>query len=222
MKVGTDGVLLGAWADVAGRKRILDVGTGSGLIALMLAQRTEANSALIGGVEIDRPASKQAQENARSSPWADRVQIINQSFEQFVGRSSEGNCDLIVCNPPFFESGTLSTDSRRRAARSSQQLSREFLFHGCSRLLAEAGRFAIVLPFEQYEETIELARQFGFIESRVMFVRPTPAQDFKRVLIEFGFEKCEVATGEFVIETSRHQYTEEFAKLLGDFYLRYA
>lgn len=222
MKVGTDGVLLGAWADVAGRQCVLDIGTGSGLIALMLAQRTESNSALVEGIEIDGQASRQAQENAKKSPWAERVQVINQSFEQFVEDAGVGEYDLIVCNPPFFESGTEPIDSRRRAARNSQQLSREALFHGCSKLLGDAGSFAIVLPFEQYEETINLAHQFELHERRVMLVRPTPGQDFKRVLIEFGFEKCKVVRSEFVIEIGRNQYTKEFGELLRDFYLRYA
>lgn len=222
MKVGTDGVLLGAWADVTGCDRVLDVGTGSGLIALMLAQRTESKSTMIEGVEIDRPASQQAAVNAINSPWADRVGIVNQSFEQFLNSAGGTRYDLIVCNPPFFDGGTEPTDSRRSTARNSMQLNREVLFDGCRQLLADTGRFAVVLPFEQYEETIELAGQFELHERRVMFVRPMPEQDFKRVLLEFSFEKCEVTVGDFAIETSRHEYTEAFAKLLGDFYLRYA
>lgn len=222
MKVGTDGVLLGAWASVAQRMRILDVGTGSGLIALMLAQRTESNSASIMGIEIDRLAFEQALDNSKNSPWSDRVAIQHLAFEQFVENVPRAKLDLIVCNPPYFDCGTAPADSRRMAARNSKQLDRKSLFAGAIKLLSESGILSVVLPFEQYEESVALAQQFDLHEARTTFVRPTPGQAFKRVLIEFGFEKRETVNEEFFVETSRHQYSDEFAELLGDFYLRYA
>ena len=169
MKVGTDGVLLGAWVEVTGRMRILDIGTGSGLIALMMAQRTEANLAGIVGIEIDEIASAQASVNVGNSPWSDRIQIIHQSLLDFASSIENaqrapdgvpGSFDLIVCNPPFFESGNELPDPRRESARFSSLLSRESLFEFASQLLAENGALGLVLPFDQHDATLKLAKQF--------------------------------------------------------------
>ncbi len=139
MKVGTDGVLLGAWANAPAAGRILDVGTGSGIIALMLAQRYPI--AFVSAVEIDANAARQAAENVRRSPWPDRIRVFNESFAKFCQRpeNGAGRFHGIICNPPFFQAGTRSRDLSRRRARHDDQLSIDELMIGAARVLDEAG-----------------------------------------------------------------------------------
>ena len=140
MKVGTDGVLLGAWANAKGKQRILDIGTGSGLIALMLAQRTDA---MITGIEIDPASATQAQENAAASPWADRLQIV---ATDIAGYTSYQAFDLIVSNPPFFNEMLLPPGAARSQARHTQALTFEALLFHVQRLLSPEGSFCAILP----------------------------------------------------------------------------
>lgn len=218
MKVGTDGVLLGAWVALNGtERRILDVGTGTGLIALMLAQR--APYASIVGVDVVDVG--EARENADASPWAERLHFVQQAVQTFAAEPF----DLIVSNPPFFVESLLCPDAGRTQARHTVELPFDALRDAVVRLLAEQGRFAVVLPTVEAERFIALCEGVLQVVRRTE-VRTTPRHAPKRVLLEFqradavGVEPCRHA--ELMIGTGEHEtYTEEYRRLTGDFYLKF-
>lgn len=216
MKVGTDGVLLGAWVNVSGASGILDIGTGTGLISLMLAQRSNA---LIDAVEIDTPSAGQASENVANSVWSDRIRIFNTSFRDFY-HSSENSYDLIISNPPFFSRSLKAPDPARSTARHDDGLSRADLFKGVAKMLAKNGVFALILPYNINIETISLAKENNLFPARILKVKPSPGKNYHRVLLEFSAVNSEPAEEEMTIETgTRHQYSEEYTRLTKDFYL---
>ena len=218
MKVGTDGVLLGAWAAVRPQdERILDVGTGTGLIALMLAQR--APGALVTGVDIDDVS--QAGENAAASPWGDRVAFRQCPVQEFEAPEP---FDLIVSNPPFFVDSLACPDEGRTTARHAVHLPFDELRDAVLRLLAPGGRFAVVLP------TTEADRFLGTCFGRLGLlrrtdVRTTPRRPAKRALMEFsraGETAAAPDLSELVIGTGQHEcYTPEYRALTRDFYLKF-
>ncbi len=225
MKVGTDGVLLGAWADLeseAGRARkqqkrrsLLDVGTGTGVIALMAAQRCEA--AIVDAVEIDPAAAQQAAENARNSPWADRIHIHNVAVQNFEG----GPYDRILSNPPFFVDSLKAPDASRTVARHADTLSFADLAAAVDRLLAPDGTFSVVYPTDEAIVFQCVAEQNGLFLNRRLRVRGTPKGAFKRTLMEFSRRENSIGDGELTIENAPLEYTEEYIRLTRDFYLKF-
>lgn len=219
MKVGTDGVLLGAWATVrASDRRMLDIGTGTGLIALMLAQR--APQARIAGIDIEEVAEARA--NADASPWGERIEMVQESAQTF---SPGGRFDLVVSNPPFFDGSLPCPDAGRTAARHTVRLSFEELRDAAVRLLAPEGRFAVVLPADAATRFIALC--CGPLDLvRRTDVRTTPRRPAKRVLLEFtpaGAGPAPVPERtELTVGTGEHEcYTPEYRALTRDFYLRF-
>jgi tRNA1Val (adenine37-N6)-methyltransferase len=218
MKVGTDGVLLGAWADVAGMERGLDIGTGSGLIALMLAQR--APGAVIHAVEIDDRSCQQARENAQRSPWAGRLQIHHAAIQDYVSRN-EGNYDLIVSNPPFFSGGTFSHNQERNSVRHTIKLPHGDLLTAARSLLSPRGRFSVVLPYIEGLRFQELAQSYRLYCTRMVEVRPRPNKPVERLLLEFGSVRRSRQQEQLVIqEAESDEWTEEYKTLTRDFYLK--
>ena len=216
MKVGTDGVLLGAWTDTEGTKNILDIGTGTGLLALMLAQRS---SAIIDGVEIDISASAQALDNIKKSPWFDRIRIFNLSFQEFIN-TSKGDYDLIVSNPPYFIRSLKTPSSSRNLARHDDKLSKNDLLGGVSKLLAPEGTFAVILPFDISGGLIDLASEYGLYPKRIMKVRPAAGKMFNRTLLEVTRYHGKVSETELTIETGgRKHYSDEYLRLTHEYYL---
>lgn len=227
MKIGTDAVLLGAWAPTREAKRILDIGTGCGIIALMLAQRTAKIHSTIGAIDIDEDAARQAVENFVASPWSERLpcrhEEVHCSVQPFSIAKADYRFDLIVCNPPFFRfPGSLSEFSRNVARHASRDERRQ-LFESMYRLLDVNGRLCLVLPFQQLDSILELCGSFGLCIWNRTDVRPTPNSSPKRVLLEFGtIDSGEKQVhSELIVETSRHQYSEDYANLTRDFHLRY-
>lgn len=217
MKVGTDGVLLGAWCSVSHARRILDVGTGTGLIALMIAQRTAES--VIDAVEIDSDAARQASENVAMSEWKNRISVFCLDFNRFC-IDKEPFYDLIVSNPPFFENSLLPPDVSRRIARHTETFGLEDLFFGASRLLSEAGVLSIIYPASGLLKMKEVAKSNSLFLSRLMYVKGRDGGEVKRVLTEWK-RKCQpVEEDEMSIEVSRHVYTEKYIDLTRDFYLR--
>jgi tRNA1Val (adenine37-N6)-methyltransferase len=218
MKVGTDGVLLGAWTDVANAKRVLDIGTGTGLIALMIAQRN--SEAVVDAIDIDEHACGQAEENAAASPWWERVKVTHSSLEQFA-ENTDDKYDLIVCNPPYFINSKRSDDEKRRLARHADELTLEHLFRASAVLLADTGRMGIVFPFVDKDKVIKAAARNGLHPEKILNVKHNEEKQPVRVLISFSKER-NVFAGEkdIAIETGvRHNYTKEFSDLVRDFYL---
>ncbi|MEM7030627.1 MAG: methyltransferase [Chloroflexota bacterium] len=225
MKVGTDGVLLGAWVDVTHAQRILDIGTGSGLIALMLAQRSTATLATIGAIDIDREAFEQARQNIVDSPWPHRVQAYHCSLQRYAEMAST-HYDLLVANPPFFQVTPTPATSARSTARQSHYLSPDDLLCFSSALLGETGRLAVIYPVETAEDFLRLAVQYGFTCSRTLQVKPKHHLPVKRTLLELT--RCKMSDlaayqqDTLVIEEDeRYQYTPQFIDLIKDFYLKY-
>jgi tRNA1Val (adenine37-N6)-methyltransferase len=218
MKVGTDGVLLGAWADVTNSTRILDIGTGTGLIALMLAQRSNAN---VDAVELDALACTDAQINFNASPWNDRLKLHQTSIQEFAD-SQHKNYDLIVCNPPFFKDSLKTPNVSRNIARHNDSLPTDELFNTVIKLLTPDGRFSVIIPVLNQQEYLIKAACFQLFPSHNTCVKPTPNTEPKRVLIEFriGISGETIADELIVEEFGRHKYSNRFIELTRDFYLK--
>lgn len=215
MKVGTDGVLLGAWADVEEARRILDIGTGTGLIALMAAQRNP--SAAIDALEIEPQAYQQAQENIAATPWADRISVFNQALQLF---HSLNRYDCIICNPPYFTKSTKAVTQGRTIARHNDTLPLCDLITHTIRLLHPEGIFCAILPINEAEELIELGEQHQLFLQRITRVHPTPTKPPKRYLLQFGFQRKSLIENPLIIEFERHLYSPEYAHLTAPFYLK--
>lgn len=216
MKVGTDGCLLGAWADLSDSRNILDIGCGSGLIALMAAQRCP--DATITGIEIDTDAALQATENATSSPWTDRVKIINNDFLTYL---PEGKYDTILSNPPYFTNSLKCPDDKRSKARHDDTLTSISLLQHAYEMLSENGKLSIVIPTDQQGVWQEQAESIGYTTKRVTYIHTRANIAPKRVLLEFGKE-CGITTvtEDFTLEEAPGCFTEEATKLLKPFYLK--
>lgn len=216
MKVGTDGVLLGAWTSCDGRSNILDIGTGTGLVALMLAQRSLAN---ITAIEIDEQASLQAAENIAESPWNKRIKVVHESLQEYCYNSIE-KFDLIVCNPPFFKNSLKSASQDRNLARHADQLDfSDLLKYSCS-VLQPDGLLCVIVPFERFEELREIAAVAGLYCTKKTIISPCPWKKPHRILAEFCMSILDCETNAFSIELDeRHTYSDEYKELTKDFYL---
>ncbi len=218
MKVGTDGVLLGAWTVLdATPNSILDIGSGTGLIALMLAQRSTAS--VIDAIEIDTDAFEQCVANFEASPWADRLFCYHASFQEFF-KEIEESYDLIVSNPPFFKEDVSSGLVARDTARQNQSLPYPSFFEGIKKLLAPHGELAMILPYTSESTVLRLAANQGLHPDRITRVKGNPTASFKRSLLQLSRNKNTTAIQELVIEHERHVYTQEYIHLTKDFYLK--
>ena len=223
MKVGTDGILLGAWAGGSRPDRILDIGSGTGLIALMLAQRF--NEAEVDAVEIDASASAQCVENFFHSPWSHRLTLFPGDINAVCREQlADRKYSLIVSNPPWFRDCLKSDDLPRNTARHTDALGTEDLLHAAGDLLSPDGRLVVILPYDQGICFMATALQYGLHRSRQCDVYPDVAKSAKRMLLEFSREPAGASPGteRLVIENSqRHDYTAEFRALTKAFYLRF-
>ena len=216
MKVGTDGVLLGAWSTVK-EGDLLDIGTGTGLIGLMLAQQTQ--TALIDAIEIEKQAYTQALENVNNCNWTDRITVHHCSIQNF---KSDKKYDIIISNPPFFIDSTKAPDTQRNTARHTDNLSFSDLINSVNRLLKSDGLFSLILPIAEAQQFIELAKQQHLFLNRECFIKPNPRKPAKRILMEFSFRQKEITKTTLTIETeTRHQYTKEYISLTKEFYLNF-
>ncbi|MDQ1163837.1 tRNA1Val (adenine37-N6)-methyltransferase [Flavobacterium sp. SORGH_AS 622] len=220
MKVGTDGVLLGAWAPINHNPfSILDIGAGTGIIALMLAQRTHAEQ--IDALEIDEDAYEQAVENFESSPWGDRLFCFHAGLDEFI-EEPEDEYDLIVSNPPFYAENYKTENEQRDLARFQDAMPFEEIVEAADLLLSENGILAIIIPFKEEEKFIALAKETELYPIKITRVKGTPKSEIKRSLL--AFSRNEVSTieiDELVIEIDRHVYTPEYIELTKDFYLKF-
>lgn len=218
MKVGTDGVLLGAWAPLDHTPySILDIGAGTGLIALMLAQRSNAEQ--IDAIEIDDDAYEQAVENFEDSPWGDRLFCYHAGLDEFMEEPEE-EYDLIVSNPPFYTEDYTSGDEQRDKARFAESMPFEDLVEASSILLSDVGVLAVIIPYKEEQNFINLAKAEELYPFKITRVKGTPQTEIKRSLIAFSRDKKEITENDLVIETARHQYTEDYTALTKDFYLK--
>ena len=218
MKIGTDAVLLGAWVDIGNNPfSIFDIGSGTGILALMLAQRCHAE--VIDAIEIDENAYEQCVDNFENSPWSDRLFCYHASLEEFADEVEDAY-DIIISNPPFYSEDFKSDNSQRDLARFVDALPFEHLLKSVSKLLSEKGRFSVIIPFKEEENFIGLASEVNLFPNRILRVKGNPNSETKRSLIEFTINKTEIKIEELIIETQRHQYTEDYVNLTKDFYLK--
>ncbi len=227
MKIGTDGVLLGAWASIVHNPNsILDIGAGTGVLSLMLAQRSLAEN--IEALEIDEDAHEQCVENFEASSWADRLFCYHAGLDEFVEEIEEPY-DLIISNPPFFPSpsggganggGGPTIENARKKARFYDSLPFDELLEGASKLMAKNGCFTTIIPYKEEANFIELAASFNLFPKRILRVKGNPSAAIKRSLLEFSFNKSDIQEDELTIEIGRHQYTKEYIELTKDFYLK--
>lgn len=229
MKVGTDGVLLGAWAPIEHHPiSILDIGTGTGIIALMLAQRSNAEHPSLQGelakqidaLEIDEDAYEQAVDNFEKSLWSDRLFCFHAGLDEFI-EEPEVEYDLIVSNPPFHTENYFSGDEKRDQARFTESMPFEDLIEAADLLLSEDGIFAIIIPYTSEEKFIALANDFELYPAKITHVKGTPTTEIKRSLLAFSRHQLgNCLIDELVIETARHEYTPEYITLTKDFYMK--
>ena len=218
MKIGTDGVLLGAWASLKNNPfSILDIGAGTGIIALQLAQRS--NAEMIDALEIDENAYEQCVENFENSPWGDRLFCYHASLEEFV-EEIEDKYDLIISNPPFYSEDYKTPNESRDIARFNDALPFDELIESASKLLSDEGIFAVIIPRKEEENFIKMASEVNLFPRRICRVRGNENCEEKRSMLEFSFENISAKIENLTIETSRHNYTEEYKNLVQDFYLK--
>ena len=229
MKVGTDGVLLGAWTPIDNQPfSVLDIGAGTGILALMLAQRCSAEHSSLKGelaqqidaIEIDEEAFEQCVENFENSPWSDRLYCYHAGLDEFM-EEPEDEYDLIISNPPFYSEDYKTESEQRDLARFQDALPFEDLVEAASMLLSENGIFAVIIPYKEEAKLIGLAKECNLFPFKITRVKGTPTTEIKRSLLAFSFaENKNIATDELIIETARHQYTEDYIALTKDFYLK--
>ncbi|MCB2220822.1 MAG: methyltransferase [Bacteroidetes bacterium] len=215
MKVNTDGVLLGAWAGVNGLDKILEVGTGCGIITLMLAQRFESE---ILAIDVDEGSIHDARYNFAISQWADQLFAIHADFRHFA-KTSPHTFDMIVSNPPFFSKSLKSPHAHRNLSRHDQSLSYKELIEGASRVISEEGIFSVILPFAVFDEFNSIAENHGFYLARRLDIIPVEGKNKNRILVEYKYKKTSsVTSSSLVLFHPGHIPTEAYKILTGEFY----
>lgn len=219
MKVGTDAVLLGAWIFPNGSKQILDIGTGTGVVALMLAQKTEAH---IDAIDIDTNAFNQASQNVLESKFSNQISLFHFSLQDYA-KVADKKYNLIVTNPPYFEQSLKPSDEQRSSARHADVLPFEELINGVIKLLEPKGKFCLILPTLEAEKFRALAQKRGLFLSKLLRVKSKVNKDTdKRHLMQFEFTPTEFSEKTIAIELDeRHQYTDDYKQLTKDYYLNF-
>lgn len=219
MKVGTDSVLLGAWCPIDNHPfSVLDIGAGTGILSLMIAQRSHAEQ--IDALEIDEDAHEQCVENFENSPWGDRLFCFHAGLDEFV-EEPEDEYDLIISNPPFYSEDYKTENSSRDLARFQDAMPFEELVEAADLLLSENGIFAVIIPYKEEEKFIGLCAEVELFPVKVTRVKGTPNTEIKRSLLAFKrYELPVLEADELVIEINRHDYTDAYIELTKDFYLK--
>lgn len=218
-KVGTDGILLGAWCNTTEAKNSIDIGTGTGIIAIMLAQRTNNP---VTAVEINETAYKQAVANVDMSPWKENIQLTNKSLQQYCNQFSlEQKFDLIVSNPPYFVNSLKSQDIDKSNARHTDTLSQKDIIIRSKQIITNKGKLCVVLPKDEGTQFIKTAIENGWFLTKLTNVYPNPKKPIKRLLIELSLAFKPTIEDSIIIESgnARHDYTEEYKALTKEFYI---
>ncbi len=219
MKIGTDAVLLGAWSPIPKNIfSVLDIGSGTGVLSLMLAQRTLAEQ--IDAIEIDEEAYEQCVQNFENSNWGDRLFCYHAGLDEFVEEMEDESYDLIISNPPFYTDEYKSDTEKRNVARFQDALPFEKLIDSAANLLNEFGVFSVIIPCKEEEKFIQIAKQFHLHPFKITRVKGTPNSELKRSLLAFTWDEQITIEDELIIEVTRHQYTQEYIQLTKEFYLK--
>lgn len=218
MKVGTDAVLLGAWAPIHHKPfSVLDIGAGTGILALMLAQRSQAQ--LIDAIEIDAPAYEQCVTNFEHSDWSDRLFCYHASLQEFAAEIDD-TYDLIICNPPFYSKSFKTLNTQRNLARFSDAMPPEQLLESVASLLSKNGKFSIIVPYKNEYTLHQIAKQHHLFPNTILHIKGQPQSPIKRSLITYSKVKTHIETKLLIIETDRHNYTKAYTELTKAFYLK--
>jgi len=218
MKIGTDGVLLGAWTPLINNPyNLLDIGAGTGILSLMLAQRS--NLEQIDAIEIDEGAYEQCVENFEASPWSDRLFCFHAGLDEFVDDPEE-EYDLIISNPPFYTDTFKSENTQRDIARFEDALPFEELIEAADLLLSDNGIFSVIIPYKEETKFVSMCKELELFPLKITRVKGTPTAEIKRSLLAFTRIEQTPIIDELMIEISRHQYTPEYIALTEDFYLK--
>lgn len=218
MKIGTDGVLLGAWTPLINNPyNVLDIGAGTGILSLMLAQRSNAEQ--IDAIEIDEDAYEQCVENFEASPWGDKLFCFHAGLDEFVDEP-EDEYDLIISNPPFYTDDYKSDNTSRDLARFEDALPFEELIEAAALLLSDNGIFSVIIPYKEEERFISMCKELDLFPLKITRVKGTPTAEIKRSLLAFCRIEQTPLIDELVIEISRHNYTSEYIELTKEFYLK--
>lgn len=218
MKIGTDSVLLGSWTSLKSNPfSILDIGAGTGILSLMLAQRSSAE--VIDALEIDDSAYEQCTENFENSPWNDRLFCYHASLQEFT-EEIEDKYELIICNPPFYSEDYKTESQSRDLARFQDAMPFDHLVECVSKLLSVDGVFSVVIPYKEEKRFVALATKVKLYPTRILNIKGTPDSKIKRSFIEFTFTEVKTEISEITIEISRHNYTDDYINLTKDFYLK--
>jgi tRNA1Val (adenine37-N6)-methyltransferase len=216
-KVGTDGVLLGANADITGIKRILDIGSGTGLIAIMLAQRCDAE---IVAIEPDTESYIQSCDNVNLCKWSSRIKVEHISLQKY--NPDKEKFDLIVTNPPYFTHSLKNPDPRKSASRHNDSLTSEELLVGIIRLLNDDGRLQLIMPYAEGNVFIAEAHKYGLYCNNILKIKPLPTAEIRRLILTFSRERLPLTEKFLTIEHGkRHEFTEEYISLTKDFYMKF-
>jgi tRNA1Val (adenine37-N6)-methyltransferase len=216
-KVGTDSVLLGACADVSGIKSILDIGSGTGLISIMLAQRC---TAAITAIEPDYESFVQTCENVSQCDWHSRIKVVNSAIQNF--KPDDGKFDLIVTNPPYFNGSLKNPDPRKSTARHNDSLTTKELLEGVIKVLNENGCLQLVMPYVEGNVFIAVAYKYGLFCNNILKIRPLPTAEIRRLILTFSrIQKKPVERFLTIEYGKRHEFTEEYIDLTKDFYLKF-
>jgi tRNA1Val (adenine37-N6)-methyltransferase len=216
-KVGTDGVLLGAAAEVTGISKILDIGSGTGLIAIMSAQRSNAE---IVAIEPDHESYIQTCENVKLCRWSDRIKVEHTNLQEYSKESIK--FDLIVTNPPYFTNSIRNPDPLKSAARHNDSLSPEELLEGVSKLLNDVGRFQLIMPYVEGNIFIAEANKYGLYCNSILKIKPLPSSEVRRLILSFSREQQKVTEKFLTIEHGRrYDFTEDYINLTKDYYLKF-
>ena len=223
MKIGTDGVLLGAWTPLINNPfNVLDIGAGTGILSLMLAQRSNAapnNVGIIDAIEIDEDAYEQCVENFEASPWGDKLFCFHVGLDEFVDEP-EDEYDLIISNPPFYTDDYKTDNTSRDLARFEDALPFEELIEAAALLLSDNGLFSVIIPYKEEERFVAMCKELDLFPLKITRVKGTPTSEIKRSLLAFCRMEQTPLIDELVIEIYRHNYTSEYIELTKEFYLK--
>ena len=219
MKVGTDSVILGAWTPAYEPQRILDIGAGTGILSLMMAQTFPTAS--IHSIEIDPETAEECKQNITLSPWKERISVFQMDIRNF-SPSSTNNYDLILSNPPFFSENTYSPNRKRSLARANDFLPFAQLLSCVSRLLSPQGTFSVVIPYKEEASFLQEALHFSLYPYKKLYLKGTYSSPIKRSFLLLSRQQVtQILTKLLIVEKERHQYTEEYQELTKNFYLKF-
>ena len=219
MKIGTDAVLLGAWSPIPKNIfSILDIGSGTGILSIMLAQRSNAEQ--IDAIEIDEDAYEECVDNFENSQWSDKLFCYHAGLDEFLEEMEDESYDLIISNPPFYSDDYKSDTEKRNLARFEDALPFEELIESAANLLSEFGVFSVIIPFKEEERFIQIAKTFHLQPFKTTRVKGNETSEIKRSLLAFKWDEQINVVDELVIEIERHQYTSDYIELTKEFYLK--